>query len=218
VFDWLFEGRLSVYLLLGVLGALTAAMWSRMGFVLFHTVAPARGVEPSRKRWELLEDEPSSARRDAHRRLAVPPIVLAVLAVLAGVYFLLDRLVETRREQITRKLHEMAAAVRARDVDRIFAHFSEQFSVQTRAGRRNKADFRSDVEANLDRITDLVVWDVQFPDDSGRVNFRVNPKGPQVDGLQVTVRSEFVLDPDQQWRLRHFEILLGLGGDTVLLP
>ncbi len=219
MFDWLFEGRLEVYLLLGVLGVLTAALWSRMGFVLFHTVSPTRGAEPSRKRWELLEDEPSSARRDVHRRLAFPPIILAILASLAGVYFLLDRLVETPHEQIKRKLDEMAAAVRTQNLDRIFAHISEQFSVQTAAGRLNKAGFRQYVESKFTEVQDLEIWGEQFPDDSGRVVFRAKPKGPRIpEQFQAIVHAEFVLDPDQQWRLRHFDVRMGLGGDPVLLP
>jgi hypothetical protein len=215
VFDWLFEGRLSVYLLLGVLGVLTAALWSRMGFVLFHSVSPTRGAEPSRKRWELLEDETSSSRRDVRRRLAVPPIVLTVLAVLAGVYFLLDRLVETPHEQIKRKLHEMADAVKTRNLDRIFAHISEQFNVQG----MNKAAFRTYVESQFSIVEDLAVWGEQFPDDSGRIVFRAKPKGPRIpEQFQAIVDAEFVRDPDQEWRLRRFEVRLGLGGSPVPLP
>jgi hypothetical protein len=196
------------------LGALTAALWSRMGFMLFHTVGPARGAEPSRKRWELLggDEQVPPGWRDLQRRLALPPIILAVLALLAGVYFLLDRLVETRREQITRKLHEMAAAVRTQDLDRIFAHISEQFNVFG----KNKAAFRDYVESRFSEVQELVVWDEQFPDDSGRVVFRAKPKGPRIpEQFQAIVHAEFVRDPDEQWRLRHFEIRFGLGNEVL---
>ena len=49
------------------------------------------------------------------------------IALLAPLYLLLDRLVETRREQITRKLEAMAAAVKPKDAGTIFQHISESF-------------------------------------------------------------------------------------------
>jgi hypothetical protein len=199
VFYWLFEGWPSVYVLLLVLGVITAGMWSRNGFVLFQ----------EKKRTK------SSPKPD--RRLALPPIVLVVVALLIGVYFLLDRLVETRREEIKRKVREMAAAVRTRNVDRIFSHISEQFHLQN----MNRATFRGYVEAALENreVEELEVWDEQFPDDSGRVNFRAVPKGGRFGGgAQFLVRGQFGLDPDGQWRLRGFEITFGLGGDALTLP
>jgi hypothetical protein len=209
VFDWLFEGRLSVYLLLIALGAIVVILWARTGFAFFRTVGPA-----SRAR----RDTVPLGSRHGHprRRPALLPILLALIAILIGVYYLLDRLVETRREQIKRKLQEMAAAVKARDVDRIFKHVSEQFDVQG----MNRAAFGRYVGTAINRglVDDLVIWGEQFPDDSGRVSFFAKPKGPRLQETQFSVRSHFVLDPDGQWRLQGFEVFFGLGGDPLNLP
>jgi hypothetical protein len=194
VFDWLFEGRTSVYLVLIVLGGVVVLQWARVGFPI---------VQETRT-------------RPPRRRLALLPILLVLIALLAGAYNLLDRLVETRREQITRKLQEMAAAVKARNVDHIFAHVSEQFNVQG----MNRAAFRGYVETAIENrwADELVLWGDQFPDDSGGVNFFAKPKGPRLQDTAFGVRGRFVLDSDGQWRLQGFEVFLGLGGDALSLP
>jgi hypothetical protein len=197
VFDWLFEGWWFIYALLGAAFAVVAFQWARDGFVVFQRERVTKGGKETR------------------RRLAVLPIVLAVLALLVGVYFLLDRLVETRREEIKRKLKEMAAAVRTRDLDRIFSHISEQFQVED----KDKAVFRRYVEDRFRLVDELAVWGEAFPDDTGTVTFHAKPKGSQVpEQLQVVVRAQFVRDPDGQWRLRTFELFLPPGGQPVSLP
>jgi hypothetical protein len=197
VFDWLFEGRLSVYLLLIGVGVIVAAQWARNGFVVFREERRTKGSTTPR------------------RRLVVLPIVLAVLALLVGVYFLLDRLVETRREQIARKLQEMAAAVRAGDLDRIFSHISERFNVQG----MDKATFRNYAQAAMEQgwAEELALWDEQFTDDSGSVVFRAKPKGRRMPEAQFVVRGQFVLDPDGQWRLEGFQVFFP-AGDELTLP
>jgi hypothetical protein len=109
----------------------------------------------------------------------------------------------------------MAAAVRTRDVDRIFSHISERFRVPG----MDKAGFREYVEAALNGgwVDDLVLWDAEFPDESGRVNFRAKPKGSRLGEAQFIVRGQFVLDPDGQWRLGGFEVFFP-AGDALPLP
>jgi hypothetical protein len=169
MFDWLFEGRLLVYVVLVLVGLAFLFFWYR------------------------------DSRR---RRFWLYPVALMVL--LAGVYFLLDRLVETRREQIGRKLQEMAVAVKKGDVSRIFEHISDQF----RLGGLNKAAFRKSVEGYLNRgeVDDLEIWNVQFLDDEGRVAFHAKPKGrlPGTDAFYL-VRAQFVLE-NGQWRLHSFQV------------
>ena len=184
MFDWLFEGRQSVYLILGALAILVAALWARSGFVVFR------------------EKDSGTSKR----QLDWTPLVLGVLVLFGLVYFLLDRLVETRREQITRKLQAMAGAVKKHDSDGIFTHISNQFRFQG----LDKAGFRSYVEDVFRNgwVDDLVVWEVAFPDlDSGKVDFRAKPKGGRIgEEYFFLVRGEFVRDPDGQWRLATFTI------------
>jgi hypothetical protein len=136
-----------------------------------------------------------------------------VLVVLAGVYFLLDRLVETRREQIERKTQEMAEAVKNRDVDRIFRHVSDRFRVGQTA---NKAQLRQAVENVLkQRLIDSVeVWEFRWPQgvpaagsgQPARVVFTAKPAGTAVRGEFFRVEADFVQDPDGQWRMQSFQI------------
>ncbi len=188
VFDWLFEGRQSVYLVLAALAVLLGAFWAWTGFPIFRE----RRAKPN-------------SRRPSESGLAFLPIMLAVIVLLAGCYFLMDRLVETNREQIERKLQEMARAVRARDADRIFSHISESFD----ANGRNKAAFREYVVSNFRVVDELVVWEISFPDDSGKVQFNAKPRGSAIPGEAfVLVRGTFVRDADGQWRLQTFTLSL----------
>jgi hypothetical protein len=167
VFDWLFEGRLTVYLILAIPAVILAALWVR-----------------DRKRGWLYG--------------------MGVVALLLGVYFLLDRIVETRNEQIGRKLQAMAVAVKKRDADAIFQHFSPEF----RLGPFDKAGFRKAVE-NVMRdggVDDMKIWEVKFPGDPGKVTFKAKPSG-RLPGTEMfyLIRAEFVQDDDKQWRLKSFE-------------
>ncbi len=168
MFDWLFEGRPTVYLILIGAALLLVGMWTR-----------------DRKRGWLLG--------------------VGLLGLLTLSYFLLDRFVETAREQITRKLQEMAQAVKARDAERIFAHISDRFQFQG----RNKGRFRGYVEGVMRSggVTELVIWSVNVPDNSGVVRFRAKPSGNLVGtNVGYPVRARFVKESDGEWRLESFEI------------
>ena len=200
MFDWLFEGRQSVYLILAALGVIVAALWARSGFVFF--------TEPVQR---------SKARETPKPRLSWMPLVLGVVVLLGLGYFLLDRLVETRSEQITRKLHEMADAVKRKDVERIFSHISDQFRFRT----LGKPAFREFVDLMIRQgwVDELIVWDVEFPDDSGKVHFRAKPKGSRLPEIPfVRVRGEFVRDPDGQWRLKTFEVFGPVSDSDQPMP
>jgi ketosteroid isomerase-like protein len=196
VFDWLFEGRLTVYVALAVVALLLAARW-----------------------WQT--------RRGAWL------VGAACALALIGVYYVLDRARETDREQIERKLQEMAAAVRPRDVRRICAHISESFQLQG-VGKATFCEF-ADRMMRTRQVTDLVVFDVGFPpgfkssfeDRSGgaprrteqaRVQLRAKPRG-DAQGTNITypVEATFVRDPDGQWRLQTFQVF-SPGGLNETLP
>lgn len=177
MFDWLFEGRLPVYLALAVVALVFAAMYVR-----------------TRKRYWLY---PAGG-----------------VVLLMAVYFLLDRLVETRSEQIVRKLNEMAAAVQRRDADAIFRHVSDNFN----AGGHNRTDFRRYVELAFQRgVNRLTVWDFAFPDDTGRVTFFAKPDGTMPGlGAHYLVRAEFVQE-GTEWRLRTFQVFNPVANTTTPL-
>jgi hypothetical protein len=135
---------------------------------------------------------------------------IVIVAGLAGLYFLLDRLVETGREQIERKLKEMAAGVQARNAEGIFTHISDQF----RMGGLDKPTFRRFVDQVLrDRqITELEVWQFEVPPTPRstqlvEVGFLVKPKGGITgNAAHYRCQAHFLRDSDGQWRLRDFQI------------
>jgi hypothetical protein len=183
VFDWLFEGRTSVYVSLAAIALVMLLAWQQ-----------------TRKRFCL--------------------IGLAAAVGLAGLYFLLDRLVETGREQVVRKVQEMAAGVRARDVNAIFNHVSERFS----RGGADRTRFRDMVDGVLRaRMVDEVeVWEFTFPEDfratvslpgqetpaeTIRFSFRAKAKGGMAtENVGNPCEARFVRDPDGQWRLLDFQV------------
>jgi ketosteroid isomerase-like protein len=144
-------------------------------------------------------------------------VLLAALAVaaLAGVYFVLGTLVETPRKQIERKLHEMAAAVQARDADGVFKHIARDFKFRG----MDRPQFRGYVDTALQRgiITELVIYDVEWPDGGdGRtrpVEFMAKPKGPVLgDQPAYRVTAKFVREDDGQWRMQSFEVYNPVAG------
>jgi hypothetical protein len=179
MFDWLFEGRVLVYVILACVGVLLLFQW-----------------------WQLRK------RSWLYAFLGV--------AALAGVYFLLDRAVETDREQIERKVREMAGAVKRGDVDGIFRHVSESFLLNG----ADKRMFRDRVEGVLEQkfVEEVEVWDFEIPENrpdpdpppgkkSMRIFFRAKPKGGVFrEEIHYLGRARFVLDPDGQWRMQWFQI------------
>jgi len=188
VFDWLFEGRPTVYLVLATAAVILLALWWK-----------------ARKRKYL--------------------IAVGVVAALAGVYYLLDASVESDREQIVRKVREMAAGVKAGDADKVFANVSDQFR---RPSGTNKQQFRERAKPFLTpgRFTDVAVWEFQHKEEPSRaerkavVAFMVKIRGGGTGAEDVPYRctATFVLDTDDQWRLQSFTLLNPLGTDEMPLP
>lgn len=177
--EWVFEGHLSIYAVLGATLIFVAVIWKQ-------TPRP------------------------------VYLYCMGLLAVLIGLYFLLDRLVVTDREQITAAFQEMSAGVRARNLDRIFEHVSDSFN---RKGL-NKAGFRaaSDAALRSQRVDEVVVWGFEYPSDYkekenpddetpnvARVSFMAKAVGDSQIGLWQ-VHATMHRDPDGKWRLQNFTV------------
>ena len=140
-----------------------------------------------------------------------------VVVGLITLYFLLDQLVETPRKQISRKLREMAAAVKTGSVDRIFAHISPSFKFQG----QDKAAFRAFCERVFrDGLAEeLVIWDINFPDRPDRAHFRATLKSRRLAEFnQFIVQATFAQDDDGQWRMRGFELFNPLVDAHAPIP
>lgn len=173
MFDWLFEGRTTVYLLLITVAVVLLAVWWK-----------------TRQRKYVLAG--------------------GVVAALAGGYFLLSVTRETDSKQLTRKLQEMAGGVREHKLDQTFAHVSESFHVTSldKKAFRQKAD---DATRRFD-LRDMEIWEVKIEEiarqaRAAKVSFNVKAKGNWgADEAFYRCRAEFVLDPDDQWRLKSFQL------------
>ncbi len=117
---------------------------------------------------------------------------------------------ETDSQQIERKIRAMAAAVKTRDLDRIFSHISESFHF----GSHDKASFRrrSEEVIRAGEVEEVIVWDFQRGDiardkRTGKVSFMVKARASW-RGSEAGYRcdADFVLDPDGQWRMHGFQL------------
>jgi hypothetical protein len=139
---------------------------------------------------------------------------------LAAAFALLDALVETRREQITRKLRDMAAAVEARQADRIAAHLAADFRY---AGKDREA-FRAFVADAFRRrhVDRLEVWDFHWTDGATAttcpVEFFAKPYGTWGSDAFYLVRAHFVREAGDQWRLRDFDVFNPVADSRQPMP
>jgi hypothetical protein len=132
--------------------------------------------------------------------------LLCLLVFLAPLIF-----GESDSQQIERKVREMAAAVKADNLDEAFRHISREFRFEglDRPAFRQKAQ-----EAiRRQRVEDVVVWEFEHREISrqrrtAKVRFMVKVKGDWRGSEAAGYRcdADFVLDPDGQWRLRTFQI------------
>src|SRR5439155_12375210 len=129
-----------------------------------------------------------------------------VLGGLAGAYFLLDRLVETDREQVRRKVQEMAAGFKAKSTEQIFKNISDQFRVDPYDKKAIRA--LADRALRNGLVDDLVVYDIEspkefrsdFPSPAGGttqvalVNFQAKPKrgGGDIVPAPSSVEARFI--------------------------
>jgi hypothetical protein len=173
LFDWLFEGRTSVYVMLVALAVFLLLIWWQ-----------------TRKRWLL------------------HGVVVAV--ALVGLYALLDKAVETDREQIVRKVQEMAAAVNARDLDGLFENISDNF--RSRLGK-DKQQFRDTVANYLKKgmVSNVRVWDIGCKDTPSRehppVQVFFSAKAESGRDLMADCEATFDFDAEHGWRLQNIRLL-----------
>lgn len=173
MFDWLFEGRPSVYIALGGAAILLLVVWWQQ-----------------RKRWCL--------------------IGVAVAVASIGLYALLDYTVETDREQITRKIKEMAAGVSAHKLDATFVHISDRFRSP---GGKGKQELRSAAESYLNSKTveSVDVWDILLEErparEKGEARVRFSAKVHGVQEFFTDCEAIFDFHPEHGWRLKTFRLV-----------
>jgi len=136
-------------------------------------------------------------------------IVAGAAAVAIIALSALDRAIESDREQMIRKVQEIADALSHRRLDRAFEHVSEKFDRPA----RSKKGFREFADTHIGRVTSVQVWDftvTEVSPEKGRgvveCFFKVRgsfPGGESPPG--AFCRVVFALDPDRKWRVKTFD-------------
>jgi len=138
-----------------------------------------------------------------------------IAVLLIAVLWLLCFLIPTDAKKIAHALQEMSDGVKSHDVDRIFAHVSEQFQQgpPTFGGALDKAAFRQRSEGIIQErgVEEVPIWDIKVEkisrqNRSAQAVCSAKPKGNWTAGAFFIIRSQFVLDADGQWRMRGFEV------------
>jgi hypothetical protein len=160
-------------------------------------------------------------------------IVVMIVGVLAGIYlrsrkrkdlypliggvavliavFVIDRLVESPREEAMRRMQEMSAATANKKWDDVFKNISESFNYKgSGGGQTDKKSLREKVrsiEAMLEK--GFVVFDFnrsdfkQIDDKNSEIGFRAQLK--ERPESVTYVKARFTKDPDGEWRMSGFD-------------
>lgn len=139
-------------------------------------------------------------------------ISLAVCLSLIGLYYLLDRLVITYREEVEGTVELMAASVAEHKLDRAFNHFAEQFRTPRNL---SKQDLRAlaDRELKSGGVTSVTVWGFETPgpvDRSRKVtttfSFKVQGAFGR-DELFYRCEAVFAYEPPHGWQMQRCKFL-----------
>jgi hypothetical protein len=184
----------SVYIILGVVGVLCLVA----AFFLVGKAPPSK--DPKKK-------------QSSPRKYFVSAGVLALLAMVA--VFICDRLFESDKEQIVRKINEMSDGVRDRNLDRTFEHVSESF----RFGTAGKSQLRSrgDQALQSGQVTEIKIWDVVIESlDIEGGNAVVNVRF-KVEGSALQANNQFIgeltfkREANGQWRMTKLKVFPPTG-------
>jgi hypothetical protein len=124
---------------------------------------------------------------------------------------LIDRFVESPREEATRKMNEMSAASARKKWDEVFTNVSESFIYKSGSGmtQTDKKGLREkvrSVESMIDK--GFVVWNMsrddfkQMNDTTLEIGFSAKVKDR--DETTSYVKAIFTKDSDGQWRMSSF--------------
>jgi hypothetical protein len=134
---------------------------------------------------------------------------MAVIVALIGAYWLLDRLIETDREQMQRKVEAMAEGLRSHNLDAVFEHFSDDFRSPQGKNKKELRDFAGGV---INSVAEVKVWDQHWESKPERgqecdgLVFRFKLRGVGVDNFYFDCRPVFVYEPGKGWRLKRLKI------------
>src|SRR5262245_40784011 len=194
--SWLVDDPTTVLFVLALLAlALGVFWWVR------------RGDDVGKKRLSWLKG--LKARRLTPNQLCA--MGLTIIGFLAVVILLLYCFVDTPDKRINRAIRDMARGVKEQNVDRVFSHVSDRFSLMG----QGKESYRAVVQRYFQNgtISDISVWDfdeAKLTEDKreATIEFMVKPKGAMTSGVGYRCEARFVRDADREWRLQTFRVFM----------
>lgn len=205
---WLSEDPIVVYAILGAAALVVLALaWMNRDRAIPFVIPRDRRREPR-----------------SIGALTLGGFIVLVLAFLAGGAWLIDRLIETDREQIEQAVREMVEGVKTGDTERVFTHVSAKYQGPPAS---SKESFKTLARHYIEQggVTDIPMWDFQREGEPAgqtcTVSFLFKVKGGPLssrEDLHWRCRAVFVLDSDGRWRLQSFQLLNPASGDIMPLP
>jgi len=135
--------------------------------------------------------------------------MLAVGAAFVAVW-LIARFLPTDRKAIESAIDDMAAGVKNRNPNQIFAHLAKDFRFRS----LDKDAFQRLAESHVRggtvdevRILSYEKFDIRKGEKKADVEFQVKPFGRATgETLYYLCRARFVLEADDKWRMQTFEL------------
>jgi hypothetical protein len=155
--------------------------------------------------------------------LAATVGLLTLLLVVDGLIHMFGP--KSVHDQIVAKLEEMAAGVKAHDLERTFQHVADNFEL----GYTTKSSLKQFTNAAIENgeLSAVEVWNFEpaqvtpAKDDkpaTAKIRFRVKPKGAGTGDKFFDCEAVFVKEQDGQWRLLTFQIFQPGTTNQVPIP
>lgn len=133
-------------------------------------------------------------------------ICVGVVAVLFGAYIVLHLLIEKESEQMERRIREIGASVKQRQIRPVLEkNLSEDFRANSYDKRRfiEKAEqLRGQYQVDSLEVWEVRVVEVDRTKRTAKMSFKVKPKVQDQETPSYLVEAEFVMTPSDTWRRR----------------
>jgi hypothetical protein len=203
--NWLYENLTVLTMVLGTAAVVLLVLWWQTRLKKRAELAIERPTQQSRiLQW-----------RSRQRKFAV---LAGTIVLFLAALWLFASLGSSDTRKIKHALEEMSAGVESHDLNRIFAHVSDQFqqgmpTFGSAGSTLGKEAFRQRSESIIlsRNVTRVSVWSIEVTELSranrlAKVTFYAKPRGNWESEVYYLIRAQFVLDPDDQWRLKGFEV------------
>jgi hypothetical protein len=154
-----------------------------------------------------------AAWKTRKRKYALGAGFAVALIVLASVFVFMF---PSDQQRIESAVRDMQKGVKDKNADLIFVHISDDF----RIGLADKPALRKLAEGAMKRgdVNDIIVWDfrdaeISRADRTATIKFYIKPKGNVIADPEpyYTCKAKFVLDSDDEWRMKSFELFKPVG-------